>query len=216
MCGSCCTRAWRSPSRLGCAEFTTRSWRPSTGSWPTTTFRGPLRQGPVQGGHRSPAARRRRSRGLGGRRDGGLAIDRHRRRPGTGTRFGDRRVRALLAATDSLLRPRGGWAHQCGALPAHDRPPGSALHPPHRQATYDLRRLRRKGFLTRVPGRHLYRVTPRGRALACLLTKVSARVVVPALSELDAITARPRGRSVLSSRRGATTDALLHAADIAA
>ncbi|MDP9442603.1 MAG: hypothetical protein M3P34_10600 [Actinomycetota bacterium] len=34
------------------------------------------------------------------------------------------------STADSLLRPRGGWAHQCGALPAHDRPPGSALHPP--------------------------------------------------------------------------------------
>ena len=55
-----------------------------------------------------------------------------------------------------------------------------------RQATYDLRRLRRKGLIERVPGRNLYRVTPHGRAVATFLTKVAARIVVPGLTELEA------------------------------
>jgi hypothetical protein len=54
-----------------------------------------------------------------------------------------------------------------------------------RHATYDLRRLRRKGLICRVEGRNLYRVTPHGRAVATFFTTLSARVVVPVLSELE-------------------------------
>lgn len=55
-----------------------------------------------------------------------------------------------------------------------------------RQATYDLTRLRRKGFLERIGGTHTYRVTPYGRRIAGLFTRLSARVVVPTLTELEA------------------------------
>jgi len=60
-----------------------------------------------------------------------------------------------------------------------------------RQATYDLRRLRRKGLIQRLEGRQVYLVTPYGRGIACFLTKLAARVVVPVLTELE-LSARPR------------------------
>ena len=33
-----------------------------------------------------------------------------------------------------------------------------------RQATYDLRRLKRKGLIAKLPGHHRYQLTPLGRA----------------------------------------------------
>lgn len=54
-----------------------------------------------------------------------------------------------------------------------------------RQMTYDLRRLRRKGFIERIEGTHGYRLTARGRRLAMFFTKLYARVVTPTLARLD-------------------------------
>jgi hypothetical protein len=56
-----------------------------------------------------------------------------------------------------------------------------------RQATYDLRRLRLKGLIERVPGTHTYQVTARGRAIATFLTRLAARLVVPVLTDLDRV-----------------------------
>lgn len=54
-----------------------------------------------------------------------------------------------------------------------------------RQMTYDLRRLRRKGFIERIDGTHRYRLTPHGRALSMFFSKVFARIVTPGLAHLD-------------------------------
>src|SRR6266852_7481100 len=54
-----------------------------------------------------------------------------------------------------------------------------------RQATYDLRRLRRKTLITRLPGSHRYQLTPFGRRVAVLFTKAHGRVLAPALALLD-------------------------------
>jgi hypothetical protein len=51
--------------------------------------------------------------------------------------------------------------------------------------TYDLRRLRRNGFLTRIAGSRRYQLTADGRRLAVFLAKTYARVITPSLSELD-------------------------------
>jgi hypothetical protein len=61
-----------------------------------------------------------------------------------------------------------------------------------RQASYDLARLRRKGFLDRVPGTRTYRITPAGRRTAAFFTALTARVVVPALTDLAG---QPRPRA---------------------
>jgi len=54
-----------------------------------------------------------------------------------------------------------------------------------RQMTYDLRRLRRKGFIQRIPHTQRYQLTAEGRRLAVFLTKTYTRIVNPSLAELD-------------------------------
>lgn len=52
------------------------------------------------------------------------------------------------------------------------------------QASYDLRRLRLKGFVERVAGTNTYRVTAHGLRIAAFFTQLAARVVVPTLTDL--------------------------------
>jgi hypothetical protein len=54
-----------------------------------------------------------------------------------------------------------------------------------RQMTYDLRRLRRNGFIQRIPRTQRYVLTSQGRRLAVSLTKTYTRIVNPSLAELD-------------------------------
>ena len=54
-----------------------------------------------------------------------------------------------------------------------------------RQMTYDLRRLRRKGFIQRIPHTQRYELTSQGRRLAVYFTKTYTRIVNPSLAELD-------------------------------
>ncbi len=89
-----------------------------------------------------------------------------------------------------------------------------------RQASYDLRRLRRKGFIERVPGSHVYRVTPYGRRISCFLTKLAARLVGPALTELERAAqppaALPRPLTQAWRTYEHQLDAQLHAMQLAA
>jgi hypothetical protein len=64
---------------------------------------------------------------------------------------------------------------------------GSLLDVPYtsRHATYDLRRLRRKGIIERIEHTHRYRLTVRGRAVAVLFTKAYGRILGPGLAALD-------------------------------
>ena len=54
-----------------------------------------------------------------------------------------------------------------------------------RHATYDLRRLRRKGLIVKIPKSHRYQLTADGRRVAVLFTKAFNRVLTPGLSLLD-------------------------------
>jgi hypothetical protein len=54
-----------------------------------------------------------------------------------------------------------------------------------RQATYDLRRLRRKGIIQRLPHSNRYQLTPLGRRVAVMFTKAYGRVLAPGLTYLD-------------------------------
>jgi hypothetical protein len=99
-----------------------------------------------------------------------------------GMRFGDPRVMAVLAALAGFCHLVAGFTNQqlvelVGAL--LDTPYGS------RQATYDLRRLTRKGLITRLPGSQRYLLTPLGRRVAVLFTKTYGRVLAPGLAVLD-------------------------------
>lgn len=105
-----------------------------------------------------------------------------------GLRFGDPRVLALLAAIATFANVIGGLTNKAlRAQMAVLWQPGYTSA----QASYDLRRLRLKGFIERVERTNTYRVTPDGLRIAAFFTQLAARVVVPALTDLAAL-ARPR------------------------
>ncbi len=105
-----------------------------------------------------------------------------------GLRFGEPRVMALLASIAA-------FAHVIGGLTNRSlRAQMEVLWKPgytSAQASYDLRRLRLKGFVERVDGTNTYRVTARGLRIAAFFTQLAARVVVPTMTDLAAL-ARPR------------------------
>jgi hypothetical protein len=97
-------------------------------------------------------------------------------------RFGDPRVMAVLAALLGFCHLVAGFTNRqlvelVGAL--LDGPYAS------RQATYDLRRLIRKGLIERIPASQRYQLTPLGRHVAVLFTKAHERVLAPGLALLD-------------------------------
>jgi hypothetical protein len=103
-------------------------------------------------------------------------IQRHGQR-GSALRFGDPRVLALLSALVLFrLLPRGFSNRD---LRQHVAP---LLAVPFElmtqgKMTYDLRRLRLHGFLTRIPRSHRYRVTDFGFRAAVLLTRSYTRLL---------------------------------------
>jgi hypothetical protein len=101
--------------------------------------------------------------------------------PAPGLRFGDPRVMALLASLCCFTHLFDGFTSR--SL----RPLIATLIPGYsaRQMTYDLRRLRRKGFIARIPGTQRYQLTAHGRRLAVFFTKTYARILCPSLAELD-------------------------------
>jgi len=54
-----------------------------------------------------------------------------------------------------------------------------------RQMTHDLRRLRRKGFIQRIPHTQRYQLTSDGYRLAVFFTKTYTRILNPTLADLD-------------------------------
>jgi hypothetical protein len=99
-----------------------------------------------------------------------------------GLRFGDPRVMAAMSAIVGFSHLLVGFDNKTltGLM-------GALLDVPYtsRHATYDLRRLRRKGLIERIEHTHRYRLTGRGRAVAVLFTKAYGRVLGPGLAALD-------------------------------
>src|SRR5204863_6312622 len=115
--------------------------------------------------------------------------------PAPALRFGDPRAQALLAALCAFPHLLEGVSNRSLHPLVAARLPGYTP----RQMTYDLRRLRRNGFLTRIEGSNRYRLTADGRRLAVFFAKTYARVVTPALAELDpALPAEIAARSPLA------------------
>ena len=99
-----------------------------------------------------------------------------------GLRFGEARVMALLSAWVGFCHLLAGFCNRemverVGAL-------GAAPYTA-RQATYDLRRLKRKGLIVKLAHSHRYQLTSLGRRVAVLFTKTYGRVLAPGLSALD-------------------------------
>ena len=99
-----------------------------------------------------------------------------------GLRFGDPRVMAVLA---SLV----GFCHLVAGFTNSQLVSRTAqlLHRAYspRQATYDLRRLKRKGLILKIAHSHRYQLTDLGRRVAVLFTKTYGRVLAPGLVVLD-------------------------------
>jgi hypothetical protein len=99
-----------------------------------------------------------------------------------GLRFGEQRVMAILAALVGFCYVMRGFTNAqmvervCALL---------ELPYTCRQATYDLRRLKRKGLIAKITGTHRYELTTLGRRVAVLFTKTYNRVLAPGLSALD-------------------------------
>jgi hypothetical protein len=97
-------------------------------------------------------------------------------------RFGDARVMALMAAIVGFCHLPTGFDNR-----TITELMSTLLDTPYtsRQATYDLRRLRRKQIIERLPHSHRYQLTPVGRRVAVLFTKTYGRVLGPGLVAFD-------------------------------
>jgi DNA-binding transcriptional ArsR family regulator len=99
-----------------------------------------------------------------------------------GLRLGDRRAHALLQALLMFrLHPNGFLNRDLRGLLAGllGRDAITAG-----QMSYDLRRLRTHGLITRVPRSHRYRLTDIGLHHAMLLSHVHTRLLLPGLAHL--------------------------------
>jgi hypothetical protein len=97
-------------------------------------------------------------------------------------RFGDPRVTALMSATVGFCHLMAGFDNKTLTTLMT-----SLLDTPYtsRQATYDLRRLRRKDLIERLPHSNRYQLTTLGRRVAVMFTKAHNRVLAPGLTALD-------------------------------
>ena len=103
-----------------------------------------------------------------------------------GMRFPDPRVQALLAACCALaLRPTGFTSRDLRHLlaPQLGKDPGDMSGG---QISYDLRRLRDCQIIERIPHSRNYQLTADGLSTALFFTRLTRRVIIPALAITDA------------------------------
>ena len=101
-----------------------------------------------------------------------------------GMRFPDPRVQALLAACCALaLRPAGFTSRDLRRLlaPQLGKDPGDMSGG---QISYDLRRLRAHQIIQRIPHSRSYQLTADGLSTALFFTRLTRRVIIPALAEI--------------------------------
>jgi hypothetical protein len=84
------------------------------------------------------------------------------------------------------------------------------------RVSYDLRRLRLRGLIERIPRTSRYRVTRRGLAMAIFCSRIYARILRPGLSTVDPLRSphAPLGRAVAQLHK--TIDTFVNAAKFAA
>ena len=107
-------------------------------------------------------------------------------------RFADPRVMALFDALVLCRLSPAGFTHRM--LREH-LAPLLGMIPASMTAgamTYDLRRLRLHGLITRIPHTHRYTVTPHGLRTAVFLTRVYARILRPGIAVTTAAAAGPQ------------------------
>ena len=130
-------------------------------------------------------------------------------------RFGDPRVQALLAALLGFRLLPDGFANR--EFREHVGPLLGPRADAYRsaRATYDLRRLRLRGLIGKVPRMHRYRVTPAGQRVALCYCRAHRRVLGPALAAV-ADDASPPELGRLVQRFDRRVDRLWHGQKLAA
>lgn len=101
-------------------------------------------------------------------------------------RLGQPRVMAVLNALTSFVHIPHGFTNQTLRHQVADLLGSEPAYGPA-QMSYDLRRLRLKGFIWRIPNSYRYQLTTYGRKVALLFSKVAARIFRPALAALDPV-----------------------------
>ena len=110
-------------------------------------------------------------------------------------RFGDKRVQALFAVLVVFsLQLRGFTNQEMRILLAQLLGLDPANYPTGRM-TYDLRRLRLHGIITRIPQSHRYELTSAGLRIALFFSRSYARLLRPKLAEI--MPQAPPGNSAL-------------------
>jgi hypothetical protein len=108
-----------------------------------------------------------------------------------GMRFPDPRVQALLGACCALaLRPAGFTSRDL----RHILAPQLGKNPEDMsggQISYDLRRLRAHQIIERIPHSHGYQVTADGLSTALFFTRLTRRVIIPALADIADVSPPP-------------------------
>lgn len=99
-------------------------------------------------------------------------------------RFGDQRVMAVLAALAGFGHIPGRLSNKQLRQPVSDLLGATAAGYTSAQMSYDLRRLRLKGLVERVPKSHAYILTPLGAKVAVFFTKLHARLFRPGLAAM--------------------------------
>lgn len=102
-----------------------------------------------------------------------------------GLRFGQPRVMALFAALCRFAPGLNGFRHaEVREIVASLLGLAPDAYTPS-QMSYDLRRLRLKGLIARLAGKHIYILTTYGRKVAYLMTKLQQRIFHLASSALE-------------------------------
>lgn len=108
-----------------------------------------------------------------------------------GMRFPDPRVQALLAACCALApRPAGFTSRDLRHIlaPQLGKDPGDMSGG---QISYDLRRLRAHQIIERIPHSRNYQVTADGLSTALFFTRLTSRVIIPALADITGTSPPP-------------------------
>ncbi len=133
-----------------------------------------------------------------------------------GLRFGQPRVMALFAALASFVPATHGFTHRTLRPLVADLLGVEADRYTSGQLTYDLRRLRLKGMIWRVPGSQRYVLTPYGRKVVLFFTRLHARVFRPGFAALDPTVVIPSPLAEALAQVDQEIDRLLDEAYLAA
>jgi len=132
-----------------------------------------------------------------------------------GLRFGDSRVMALFAALTLFVHATYGFTHRRLRQDVADLLGVDLEDYKASQMTYDLRRLRRKGIIWRVPHTHRYVLTSYGRKAVLFFTRLHARVFRPGFAALDPEVAIPSNLAQALEQVDLEIDRLIDEAQLA-